>query len=285
MTTAAARPGREELLRDPAACFDALCREAGDHCPSCGEGRSYRLRDGRERCPGCGYTYHLYSGRWLNRGRLRPADWVRLVDGFAHSVPVREAAARMGIGYDAAHRGYVTIRSAILNHLAGPGRVLDERGEVVEFCPNLEREAVQTLCEGCRAYVFGLYQQPDRTLCMSVIPELRAREVLASPVAKRQWRFFIYTDAYAGCDALVFSSCKRGRELFADSFSDRRVHLDRTIGFAKHLAGLFPGVRKIQPKMYPLYAAEAVFRHGRAINEIFISIAPLLCEFVPKARV
>lgn len=48
-------------------------------CPRCRCRKVYRLADGRRRCARCRYTFHDFSGRWINRGALSAAS------GFASS--------------------------------------------------------------------------------------------------------------------------------------------------------------------------------------------------------
>ncbi len=211
----------------PAAdTLDALCARAGDRCPRCHAARYYRLRDGRRRCAACGYTFTRSTGRFIDRCRLAPASWLRLLGHFAHGLSVRDTAHDLKIKYDTAHKAYAAVRLAILCDCLDARPILDERGALTGFCPNLAAEGLQALCDGCRSYVFSLARLHGDRVAMRLAQGLTARETLASPVRKKVWGPMVYTDRTRHDDALVFSCCRRGRELYlADPCRDA-VHLD-----------------------------------------------------------
>jgi len=266
---------------DAGEYFAALCRRAGDACPRCRAENFYRLRDGRRRCPGCGYTFHLFTGRWINRGGLKPNEWLAGLRFFSSGMSVQETAEALGVKYDTAHKAYTAIRLAILSGGFDARGILDESGDLVGFCPNLENEGVQTLCQGCRSYVFSLSLNGGR-VGMDLADGLAAREVLASPVPRKSWGMLVFTDRHCGRDALVFSCCRKGRELYLTDVPGEAFHLERTGTFKEFADKWFARYRAISPEAYPLYLAEAVFRHNHQSDELVPLLADLVCRFVPK---
>ncbi len=266
----------------PAAdTLDALCARAGDRCPRCHAARYYRLRDGRRRCAACGYTFTRHTGRFIDRCRLAPASWLRLLGHFAHGLSVQDTAHDLKIKYDTAHKAYAAVRLAILCDCLDARPILDERGGLTGFCPNLAAEGLQALCDGCRSYVFSLARLHDDHVTMRLARGLTARETLASPVRKKVWGPMVYTDRTRHDDALVFSCCRRGRELYlADPCRDA-VHLD-TWPFKALADAWFARHRAFAPEAYPLYLAEAVFRHNHRDMDVSPLLAELVCRFVPK---
>ncbi|WP_173082525.1 transposase [Fundidesulfovibrio magnetotacticus] len=102
----------EEAARERLA---ALCREMGvDCCPRCRSERVYRLRSGRLRCGGCGYTFHELTGRFMGTGGLSRVQWLRLIDLFAAETPVKDAAVALGVAYNTVYKAVDALRQAIL---------------------------------------------------------------------------------------------------------------------------------------------------------------------------
>ncbi len=276
-------PGTKTLRdRDPAAdTLDALCARAGDRCPRCHAQRYYRLRDGRRRCAACGYTFTRFTGRFLDRCRLAPTTWLRLLGHFAGGLSVQDAASDLKIKYDTAHKAYAAVRLAILCDCLDARPILDEKGSLIGFCPNLAAEGLQALCGGCRSYVFSLARLHGDRVAMRLAQGLTARETLASPVRKKSWGPMVYTDRTRHDDALVFSCCRRGREIYLAEPCRDAVHLDAW-PFKALADAWFARHRAFAPEAYPLYLAEAVFRHNHRDRDLSPRLAELVCRFVPK---
>ena len=69
-------PGSMRLFKgrtDAHGYFRDLCWQGGVFCPRCQSRRVYVLKEGRMRCGGCGYTFHDFSGRWINRVKIPAA--------------------------------------------------------------------------------------------------------------------------------------------------------------------------------------------------------------------
>ena len=84
-------------------------------CPRCRCRKLYKLREGRYRCSRCQYTFHEFSGRWINQGRLTCVQWLSLIKLFELEVSVRKMAQQMGLSYGTVYRAIQTIRLAIVS--------------------------------------------------------------------------------------------------------------------------------------------------------------------------
>ncbi len=268
-----------------AQLLTAYCLDAGGRCPRCLEPRHYPLRDGRRRCPSCGYTYHLFTGRFVNKVRLTPGDWLLLLAAFWEGRSVKETAGALGIKYDTAHKAYAAVRLSLLCDALGDeaaSRLLDGAGELVGFCPNLENEGEQALCHGCRSYVFGLDFCEDGRAVLALAPGLAARETLASPLARKPWGMMVYTARFQNFESLIFSCCRKGREMYLRETCDYAFAMERPGGFVAAAEPWMARYRAISPETYPLYLAEMLFRYNNGRNEAVPLLASRLCRFVPK---
>src|SRR4030043_409918 len=73
-------------------------------CPRCRQRKLYKLRDERYRCSCCDYTFHDFSGRWINHGRLTCEQWLSLIKLFELEVSVRKMAQQMKLSYRSVYR-------------------------------------------------------------------------------------------------------------------------------------------------------------------------------------
>ena len=76
----------------------------------------YKLEDGRYRCSRCRHTFHDFSGRWINQGRLSCIQWLSLVKLFELEVSARKMASQIQLSYRAVYNAAMAIRWAILSH-------------------------------------------------------------------------------------------------------------------------------------------------------------------------
>src|SRR5210317_1354794 len=68
-------------------------------CPRCNQRKLYKLSDKRRRCSRCKYTFHDFSGRWINHGRLTCIQWLSLIKLFELELSIRKMAEQMSLAY------------------------------------------------------------------------------------------------------------------------------------------------------------------------------------------
>ncbi|MGE4296735.1 MAG: transposase [Desulfovibrionaceae bacterium] len=276
----AAAAGDEAAAR---AYFARWCEEGAQGCPKCGEGKNYGLKDGRLRCSRCGYTFHAFSLRWINRGGLAFAHWMTLVGHFAEGLPAQRIALRMPLTYNTIHKALTTLRLAILaQDTADAAYLLNEKNELGVFCSGGADRSPYEHCAACSSPVFSI-REGGGAVDTSVARDLLAREVMAYPVAVNMCRTFLYTDTFAGHDSLLFSCCKTVRRLYrGDPVRQlETVHLDRDSAFWRFAKPWLAQYHAIAPETYPLYLKEIAFRYNHRGDDIAPLFAQRLCALVP----
>ena len=93
-------------------------------CPKCRQRKLYRLTDGRRRCSRCGYTFHDFSGRWINLVDLDCGQWLRLIKLFELELSSRKIAQQLSVSYKVAHRAVMILRGAIMAHAPDAQKLL-----------------------------------------------------------------------------------------------------------------------------------------------------------------
>ena len=101
-------------------------------CPRCKSRKLYKLKDNRRRCSRCKYTFHDFTGRWINHGRFSCVQWLSIVKLFELKISVRKIADQMNLSYNTAYGAIKTIRYSILAHAEDGKELLSSEIELDE---------------------------------------------------------------------------------------------------------------------------------------------------------
>lgn len=261
----------------------AHCRPNGEViCPRCAKRSVYALRDGRFRCKGCVYTFHDFTGRWINRCNLSPAQWMAVIRLFVDGVPVTGMSAEVQASYETTLKAVNTLRLSIM--AADPSflPLLDQQGKLRGHCQK-GRGRHDGHCLGEQAPVFGL-KRLEAGIAFHVLPRLHVQDVLATPLSMRLWRTLIYTDRFKGFEALFFACCSHLRILLASRWTTQPVALDRDPSFKDFAEFWLTRYRCFAPECCPLYLKEMEFRFNHPPEAWLPLLTRMLCSLVPNRR-
>jgi transposase len=250
------------------------------HCVKCGAGSPYALRTGRLRCGNCGYTFHDFSGRWVNKGNLTCATWLELIRLFAAEETIKSIAVKLGMSYNTAYKAVSTLRRAILAHALDAAVLLDpERG------PGLSTEKDKAPPGAGRpGPVFGIVEERDFAFA-DYLPDFTAETILHFKLnfMLRTTRLggIVFTDHYRNYSSLV---CCPGDEIECGYFDTDDATIpfgeDSPFGtYARERIIKFHGVTK---QRFPLYLKELEFRYNHRGRDIMPILSQYLCALVPK---
>ncbi len=96
-------------------------------CPRCNQRKLYKLSNEKRRCSKCKYTFHDFSCRWINHGRLTSVQWLSLIKLFELELSVRKMAEQMNLSYNTVYKAVQTIRYSILSHSDGYHAAIDKK--------------------------------------------------------------------------------------------------------------------------------------------------------------
>jgi len=74
----------------------------------------YRIAGKRYRCKRCGYTFHDFSGRWINQLHISYKQWLWIIKFFEVELSTRKIAQQAGLSYPTVLKATTIIRLAIL---------------------------------------------------------------------------------------------------------------------------------------------------------------------------
>ncbi len=94
--------------------LERACLSKPPLCPRCPGAGAYRLGGGRFGCARCEGSFHLFTGRWLDRHALSATQWLTALKGFELGLDERSLGAWAELTPATAHRVYRTIRRALI---------------------------------------------------------------------------------------------------------------------------------------------------------------------------
>jgi len=250
-------------------------------CPRCGSRKLSPRSDGRKRCLRCQYTFHDFSGRWINEGNLTSGQWLHLIKLFELEISVRKMAQQLSVSYPAVYKAVSTIRRAILAHAADAESLLGGEIELDESYFGGKRKGKRGRGAAAKIPVFGILERAGQ-VCVEVVPNVRAQTVLTLTIKKVRRGSIVYTDCFRSYDALMFCGYRHLKVDHGKYFSSGRVYINGLEGFWSYAKERLAKYHGISPERFPLYLKELEFRYNHKHQDIFPLVTEYLCNFRPN---
>jgi transposase len=250
-------------------------------CPRCNHRKLYELKDNRRRCARCKYTFHDFSGRWINHGRLSCLQWLSIIKLFELEVSVRKIAGQMNLAYNTAFGAIQTIRYAILAHADDGPNLLSGEIELDEAYFGGRRKGNRGRGAAGKVPVFGILERQGKVR-VTVVQDVSAETLLNLTLKTVRRGSIVYTDKFRSYDSLMFCGYRHLKVDHKKRFTSGKVYINGLEGFwswAKERLIKYHGVSKVN---FPLYLKELEFRYNHRHNDIFEKVADYLCDLVPE---
>jgi transposase len=257
----------------------------GPFCPRCRESKLYTLADSRYRCSCCRYTFHEFSGRWINNGEHSCRDWIRLVELFVQGRSTHQAAGELGLSYNAAYKAFTTIRFAILAHALDADQFISDHTGLNEYVKNKKLTGIPGKNRLANIPVYGILEK-NGVVFIDLVQGIHAETVIYYFVQNfclgvTRNGNILHTDRYRHYDALILC----GDESLPLEYvleSTGKVAIDAQQhpfwSFAQERIKRFKG---ISIRRFPLYLKELEFRYNNRHSEILDPVLTHLCDLVP----
>jgi transposase len=245
-------------------------------CIRCETRKIYRIRRDRYRCSRCDYEFSDFAGRWINKVKLPPREWLWLIKLFELEISARKASQRLGISYPTVHKAYHLIRRSITAHSGNGDLLLEGEIEAKEtgFDDRTEGRRMENFKPGVP--VFGILER-NGSVKVEPLRDLSAEAVLNLAAKTVRRGSIVYTDRWGRYDALMFCDDKHFTD-YGRGFSRGDVPMNGTEGFlnyAKEKLNKFHGVSK---EKFPVYLKEMEFRYNHRREPIFNTLVRYLCD-------
>ena len=250
-------------------------------CPRCSHRKLYKLKDNRRRCSRCRYTFHDFTGRWINRGRLSCIQWLSIFKLFELEVSVRKITDQMNLSYNTVYGAIQTIRYAILAHAEDGPDLLSGEIELDEAYFGGRRKGNRGRGAAGKIPVFGILERQGKVR-VSVVQDVSAETLLNLTLKTVRRGSIVYTDKFRSYDSLMFCGYRHLKVDHQKRFASGKVYINGLEGFwswAKERLIKYHGVSKTN---FPLYLKELEFRYNHRHIDLFEKVADYLCDLVPK---
>ncbi|MEK6194321.1 MAG: IS1595 family transposase [Deltaproteobacteria bacterium] len=260
------------------------CRKNGRRfCPRCEHQKLYKLSSGKHRCSSCKYTFHDFSCRWINNGRLSCVQWLSLIKLFELELSVRKMAEQMNLAYNTVYNAAQTIRSCIVAHASDTNDLMKGEIELDESYFGGRRKGNRGRGAAGKVPVFGILERNGKVL-VTVVPNVTAQTLIGLTVKTVRRGSIVYTDKFRSYDSLMFCGYRHLKIDHGKRFTSGKVYINGLEGFwscAKERLIKHHGVSK---ENFPLYLKELEFRYNHRHTDIFKLVVNYLCDLVPKSN-
>lgn len=244
-------------------------------CPRCRCSHLYELADGRFRCSECLYTFHEFSGRWINRGRLSCARWLTLAGLFQDGNTVSTISSHMGISYGTAYQSVRVIRLSMAASASDAKRVL---GWIVT--KGTPRRGNCPIDYG-EIPVFGIWWE-GAGIRVCLLSEFTAENLLGLGAPSDRLGSIVLVSDFKGLEGLVFydpSELRRYRSVSFPVGDSPALRNGRFWSWAKRELHRYRGVSYWN---FPLYLKELEFRFNNKDSDFYENMMNCLCRLVPE---
>jgi len=249
-------------------------------CTRCRSYKIYRIVGKRFRCKRCGYTFHDFSGRWLNKLRISCKEWLWIIKLFELELSTRKIAQQIGLSYPTVLKAVNLIRAAIVAHSPDSYELLSGEVEMDEAYFGGRRKGKRGRGAANKTPVFGILER-NGIVKVEVIKDVTAQTLLNLTVKTVRRGSIVYTDKFRSYDSLMFCGYRHIKINHKKLFASGKVYINGVEGFwsyAKERLIKFHGISK---EKFPLYLKEMEFRYNNKDKIIFNILTQYICNLVP----
>ena len=250
-------------------------------CTTCRSYKVYRIRDKRYRCKRCGYKFHDFTGRWLNKLKISYKKWLWIIKLFELEVSARKIAQQVKLSYPTVLKAVTIIRLAIVADAIDAQELLNGEIELDETYFGGRRKGKRGRGAYNKVPVFGILER-NGIVRVEIVKDVTAESILSMTVKTVRRGSIVYTDKFRSYDALMFCGYRHLRIDHKKRFTIGKVYINGLEGFwsyAKERLIKFHGVSK---EKFPLYLKEMEFRYNNRHKNIFTLLVKNLCNTVPN---
>ena len=262
--------------------FRKYCWKSGHvFCNRCRSYKVYRIAGKRYRCKRCCYTFHDFTGRWIDRLNISYKNWAWLIKFFELELSANQAARHTGMSYPTVLKAFDVIRYAIISSAEDAAELLAGEIELDESYFGGRRKGKRGRGAASKVPVFGILER-NGVVKVEVVKDVSVKSLLDMTIKTVRRGSIVYTDKFRSYDSLMFCGYRHLRVDHGKRFATGKVYINGLEGFwsyAKQRLAKFHGVSK---QKFPLYLKEMEFRFNNRNHNLFELLAQKLPFFVPN---
>jgi transposase len=236
------------------------------------------------RCSRCGYTFHHFTGRWINLCGISCRDWMHILSLFSEYSTASAMARKLPLAYNTVYKALTVLRLSILAQSLDAALLLSR-----DTAPGLglhkgRLRMSRVDADPNHVPVFGLLDRGNFVF-LDYLPNLSAETVfhfhLNFSLGMRCMGHLVYTDRYQHYDSLFFfGNPTLPYHVLRSPRSP--LHLESADSpfwaMARPLLMKYNGVT---PNKFPLYLKEMEFRFNYREHDRQHLLAKNLCTLMP----
>ncbi|MCX8012296.1 MAG: IS1595 family transposase [Desulfobacterota bacterium] len=196
----------------------------------CRRNKTYRIVGKRYRCKRCGYTFHDFTGRWINRVKISYKKWLWMIKLFELEVPTYKISQQLKISYPTALKALDIIRYSIISVSSGAKELLSGEIELEETYFGGKRKGRRGRGALHKVPVFGILERNGKVK-VEVVKDVSAKSILEMTIKTVRRGSIVYTDKFRSYDALMFCGYRHLQVDHKKTFSSGKVFINGLEGF------------------------------------------------------
>jgi transposase len=262
--------------------FAKLCwKKYRRFCSRCRSYEIYRIAGKRFRCKRCKFTFHDFTGRWINRVQISCRQWLWIIKLFELELSARKISQQVALSYPTVLKAVNAIRMAIVAHSVDSAELLGGEIELDEAYFGGRRKGKRGRGAANKVPVFGILER-DGIVRVEVVKDVSAQTLLDLTIKTVRRGSIVYTDKFRSYDALM---CCGYRHLKIDHhkrFSSGKVYINGLEGFWSYAKERLIKHHGVSKEKFPFYLKEMEFRYNNRNDTIFYLVAKYLVNLVPN---
>lgn len=248
-------------------------------CIKCRGYKIYRIIEKRYRCKRCGYTFHDFTGRWINELRITPKQWLWVIKLFELELSAKKIAEQIRLSYPTVLKALHIIRLAILANSKG-NNLLKGEVELDESYFGGRRKGKRGRGAFNKVPVFGILER-NGLVKVEAVKDVKAETLLNLTVQTVRRGSIVYTDKFKSYDSLMFCGYRHLKIDHNKKFSSGRVYINGVEGFWSYAKERLIKHHGVSKERFPLYLKEMEFRYNNRDKPLFNLLVHFLTNLVP----
>ena len=259
--------------------FTKLCwKNYHRFCIRCHGYQIYRILGKRYRCKRCGYTFHDFTGRWINYLRISCRQWLWIIKLFEIELSARKIAEQIDLSYPTVLKALTVIRMAIISNSSDP-QLLAGQIELDESYFGGRRKGKRGRGAYNKVPVFGILER-DGIVRVEPVTDVTAKTLLDLTIKTVRRGSIVYTDKFRSYDALMCCGYRHLKVDHKKRFSSGKVYINGLEGFWSYAKERLIKHHGVSREKFPLYLKEMEFRYNNRNTEIFHLLSKYLVVLV-----
>ena len=259
--------------------FTKLCwKNYHRFCIRCHGYQIYRILGKRYRCKRCGYTFHDFTGRWINYLRISCRQWLWIIKLFEIELSARKIAEKIDLSYPTVLKALTVIRMAIISNSSDP-QLLAGQIELDESYFGGRRKGKRGRGAYNKVPVFGILER-DGIVRVEPVTDVTAKTLLDLTIKTVRRGLIVYTDKFRSYDALMCCGYRHLKVDHKKRFSSGKVYINGLEGFWSYAKERLIKHHGVSLEKFPLYLKEMEFRYNNRNTEIFHLLSKYLVVLV-----